>query len=83
MNRTRDYYRKQRRRAIERKTGILRKIGGEPLVYAWSHDETGRFSKGKIHCSCPMCRMKSYDDLKIRDKRRQEDADEQINEIGS
>lgn len=79
MYRTREYRRKQRRRVIKRKSGILRRIGGEPLLYAWSHDEVGRLSKGKIHCSCPMCRMKSYDDMKISDKRKELDAEDQMN----
>lgn len=69
MNRTRDYYRKQRKRAIRRKSGILRRIGGEQYVHAWAQGSTGRFAKGKIHCSCWMCRTKSYDEASIRDKR--------------
>ena len=69
MNRTRDYYRKQRKRAIRRKTGILQRIGGEQYVRAWAHGSTERFAKGKIHCSCWMCRTKSYDEKSIRDKR--------------
>ena len=34
MKRTRAYYRRQRNRAIERKLGILRRLGGEEYVYA-------------------------------------------------
>ena len=37
--------------------------------------------KGKIHCSCWMCRRKSYDDPKIRDKRAAIDTAQQLLEI--
>ena len=56
MNRDRSYYRKQRMRAIHRKETILRQLGGEENVLAWEHGAAGRLSKGKIHCSCWMCR---------------------------
>ena len=81
MNRDRSYYRKQRMRAIHRKETILRQLGGEEYVLAWEHGAAGRLSKGKIHCSCWMCRRKSYDDPQIRDKRAAMDATQQLLEI--
>ena len=81
MNRDRSYYRKQRMRAIHRKETILRQLGGEENVLAWEHGAAGRLSKGKIHCSCWMCRRKSYDDPQIRDKRTAMDAAQQLLEI--
>lgn len=81
MNRDRSYYRWQRKRAIHRKEGILRRIGGDEYVRAWSRGSSGRFAKGKIHCSCWMCRRKSYDDPPIRDKRMAADAAEQLCEL--
>lgn len=69
MKRTRAYYRRQRNRAIERKLGILRRLGGEEYVYAWTRGAYGRLAKGKIHCSCPMCRAKSRDEHIHRDKK--------------
>lgn len=33
------------------------------------YEQRGRLAKGKVHCSCPMCRTKSYDSLSARDKR--------------
>lgn len=81
MNRDRSYYRKQRKRAIHRKEELLRRIGGDEYVRAWAHGSTGRFAKGKIHCSCQMCRIKSYDDPQVRDKRRAMDAAQQLKEI--
>ena len=81
MNRDRSYYRKQRMRAIRRKENILRQLGGEAFVSAWAHGAVGRFSKGKIHCSCWMCRRKSYDDPPARDKRAAMDAAQQLLEM--
>lgn len=81
MNRGRGYYRKQRKRTIHRKEGLLRRIGGEEYVCAWAQGALGRFSKGKIHCSCWICRKKSYDDPQHRDKRMAIDATEQLREI--
>ena len=69
MKRTRAYYRRQRNRAIERKLGILRRLGGEEYVYAWTRGAYGRLAKGKTHCSCPMCRAKSRDEHSHRDKK--------------
>ena len=81
MNRDRSYYRKQRKRVIRHKEGILWRIGGEAYVHAWARGATGRFAKGKIHCSCWMCRKKSYDDPQLRDKWAAMDAAEQLREI--
>ena len=81
MNRDRSFYRKQRRRVIHRKENLLRRLGGEELVQAWARGAVGRFSKGKIHCSCWLCRRKSYDDPKIRDKRAAIDTAQQLLEI--
>jgi len=61
MRKNRAYRRSQRQRVIRRKVCLLKKYGGDKYVFAWSRGKTGRFAKGKIHCSCWMCRMKSYD----------------------
>ena len=81
MNRNRSYYRKQRNRAIRRKERILLKLGGEEYLKGWARGAVGRFAKGKIHCSCPMCRLKSYEYPQIRDLRKADDADLQLREI--
>ena len=53
MKRTRAYRRRQRSRAIARKKRIcLQHYGFEYYPF------DGMYSKGKIHCSCPMCRGK-------------------------
>lgn len=81
MSRNKAYYRFQRKRTIARKIGILRRIGGEEYLKAWSGGTAGRFAKGKIHCSCPLCRMKSYDELTKRDKTALESAKQQLSEL--
>ena len=72
MARGRDWRRFQRHRTIRRKAEILRGIGGDENVKAWTAGGTkiGRLSKGKIHCSCWMCRVKSYDYRSHMDVRR-------------
>ena len=67
--------------AIHRKEGILKRIGGEEYVRAWTGGTPGRLAKGKIHCSCPMCREKSYDSPPIPDLRKQEAFWEQMREL--
>jgi len=76
----RAYRRSQRNRVINRKVCILRKIGGEKYVLAWSGGEAGRFAKGKIHCSCRMCRIKSYDVPSHSDRKKLLAAQQQMNE---
>ena len=67
MNRNRSWYRLQRERAIRRKEHILLSYGGNANLQAWTNGQHGRLSKGKIHCSCWMCRRKSYDAISHRD----------------
>ena len=80
MKRDRGYYRRQRKRAIQRKRQLLYGIGGHDYWFSWTRGANGRLSKGKIHCSCPMCRRKSYDDLTVRDTRSMRKAEEMISE---
>ena len=55
MERTRAYRRLQRNRAIARKKGAVKRFTGGTIEW-YSID--GKYSKGKIHCSCNMCRGK-------------------------
>lgn len=81
MNRSRSDYRKLRKRAIHRKESLLRQLGGEELVQGWERGAAGRLSKGKIHCSCPLCRRKSYDEPSARDRRKALSAADQLREM--
>ena len=67
MNRSRDYYRYQREQHINRKIGILKRYQNEGFYEGHARIK-GKLSKGKIHCSCWMCRKKSYDELSHSDK---------------
>ena len=79
MNRDRAYYRYQRKRHIQRKIHIL-KLWGSWYVEAWTRNQPGRLAKGKIHCSCRMCRTKSYDGWSQSDKRDILSGKQQISE---
>jgi hypothetical protein len=82
MKKTREYRRSQRMRVIKRKVRLLKQRGGDKFVLAWSDGgKTGHFAKGKIHCSCWMCRNKSYDVPSHTDRKKLLSAQQQINEI--
>lgn len=65
QNRTRDYYRKQRKSHIDRKKRIIK----DQNDY-WHYKYDGVLSKGKIHCSCWMCRHKFYQEAAMSDVRK-------------
>lgn len=56
--RTRAYRRDVRRRAIHHKRHIVTKLYGREEGYQ-SYPVDGVLSKGKIHCSCGMCQVKT------------------------
>lgn len=80
MNRDRAYYRKQRKRIIRNKSRLLKRLGGGDLYEGWTRGCPSRLAKGKIHCSCWMCRTKSYDCPSYRDVRQKLDARQQMEE---
>lgn len=59
MNRSRDYYRKMRAKHIKRKKAIVHhwRWWRDNNYSYYAHD--GQYSKGKIHCSCPLCKEKA------------------------
>lgn len=70
MKRDKAYLRKQRKRAINRKYKIREFTWGkESTKDYYEHNPKGELSKGKVHCSCSLCRLKSYDELSHRDKK--------------
>lgn len=85
-NQTRDYYRHHRIRTIRRKYKILKQLWEWQMVEnyfsqdGWSGVALGTLSKGKIHCFCPMCQKKSYDELSLRDKRQVKNMEQQLKE---
>lgn len=63
------YTRYQRNRAINRKFGIReRLLGHDEALAMYPERRKGQLSKGKIHCSCSMCREKSYIELTHKEK---------------
>lgn len=65
MEKTRGYYRYQRIKHIKRKERLLKELyNGQWKVCS------GSLNKGKIHCSCSLCREKSYEDYAATDKRK-------------
>jgi len=82
MKRTSVCRRSQRMRVIKRKVHLLKQYGGDNFVFTWSHrGETGRFSKGKIHCSYRMRGHKSCDIFPYADRKKFLSVQKQINEI--
>ena len=51
MSRSRNYTRNQRTRVIQKKSNLCRQIYRTEY-----YTDQGRYSKGKIHCSCWRCR---------------------------
>lgn len=61
--RDRGYYRFQRRKHIKAK-----KLKASSWGDYFFFDHEGKLDKGKIHCSCWMCRAKTYDSYKHSDE---------------
>jgi hypothetical protein len=58
MKRTRSFTRKMRAKHIRRKKSITRNYHAWDEYPYYQHD--GMYSKGKVHCSCPLCKEKAY-----------------------
>lgn len=71
MSRSRAYTREVRNKAIRRKKRICEDVY-YPSISSWyPHD--GQYSKGKIHCSCPICTYEKYYKLpSLKDEREKE-----------
>ena len=79
MNRDRNYYREMREKHIKRKKRITQ------FYYDWEYYLVdGKYSKNKIHCSCPLCRGKDYRGRHIQtnqEHRSEDDMKEQLKNI--
>ena len=61
MNRPRNYYRRMRAKHIKRKKNIVSHYAAFRVLDGFTYyKHDGMFSKGKIHCSCPLCKSKAY-----------------------
>jgi hypothetical protein len=81
MNRDRAYYRMQRTRIIRKKSCFLRQYGGDEMLHGWSRGISGRLSKGKIHCSCWLCRKKTKDEPTHSDRKKYAFALQQLESV--
>lgn len=79
MNRDRNYYREMREKHIKRKKRITQ------FYYDWEYYLVdGKYSKNKIHCSCPLCRGKDYRGRHIQtnqEHKSEDDMKEQLKNI--
>lgn len=85
MYRTRSYRRACRKNKIKHKSFIAQHI------YYWNTFTPGKFAKGKVHCSCPLCaakskkvmgaRSKSINNWKHSDIQKHLSAIDQLNEV--
>ena len=61
MARSRAYNRKMRAKHIKRKKNIVSHYAAFRVLDGYTYyKHDGMFSKGKVHCSCPLCKSKAY-----------------------
>ena len=65
MKRDRAYYRWQRKRTIKRKLTLLKRIGGDEYVQAWTHGKPGRLAKGILERVMLYTGGKVMDDMTV------------------
>lgn len=79
MYRTRSYRRDMRNRKIARKKRIDKAV--HCSIGPW-YDCDGKYSKGKIHCSCKMCTYsKIFDLATVHDLKNREFVKSQFEDI--
>lgn len=73
---------KERKKHIQRKVRILKDMFGRNNFSRWYGEvPKGKFSKGKIHCSCYLCKPHKYDKSEtVSNKRKIESAEQDIEE---
>lgn len=80
--RDRKYRREVRKKSINRKYKIRKFLWGKEAVTDYYNlNPLGSLDKGKVHCSCPICRKKSYDELSKKDKSKLEIMSIDLNDL--
>ena len=79
MERTRAENRFNSRRNALRKRRIDRQTQGRYSTTPY-YDNLHQYSKNKVHCSCPLCRLKSKDSPKHSDLKKIEFAKDALRE---
>ncbi|MBM0065469.1 hypothetical protein [Alkalicoccobacillus gibsonii] len=79
-NRNKNYYRHHRSRIIKKKLDFLKNVrksdNDDPLIKT-----PGLLSKGKVHCSCKMCKYdKHFDVPKRQDQSKYECMNNELDE---
>lgn len=81
LNRSRSENRHNYFRSKNRKLNILYNINGKSDIDSYyNNNKKGKLGKGKIHCSCSLCSIKSKDYLKISDLKNIYKLDADLNE---
>ena len=86
QNRNRAYRRHQRTRAIARKVKIFTEFWGNELVFYRNGEVSafpvGKYAKGKVHCSCKLCKFEEYYKIpKEKDRAKQQAMQQAIDEV--
>ena len=76
-NRTTEFRRAKRQAVINRKKKIIKEQGNY-----WNYKYEGTLSKGKIHCSCWMCRRKFYQSAAMTDVKKALDSIDELVDAG-
>ena len=74
------YYRTERRNHINRKKRIIKRVSGVGNDPYWYVKHDGELSKGKIHCSCPICRYYGPSAAEMRAKEKMDYMEKEYNE---
>lgn len=71
--RGRAYKRQQRERVIQKKVYIYTIIWGNELGFA-----RGRYAKGKVHCSCRLCKFESFHHIEKEKYKNRTDVEKEV-----
>ena len=66
MTRTEDFRRKAAKKHIHKRENIIKNVYRDKNWYEAVKLQSHRLSKGKVHCSCPMCSRKTKKKKKKR-----------------
>lgn len=55
MTRTEDFRRKAAKKHIHKRENIIKNVYCDKVWYDMIKSQSHRLSKGKVHCSCPLC----------------------------
>lgn len=71
MTRSEDFRRKAAKKHIHRRENIIKNVYRDSEWYDYIKHQPNRLSKGKIHCSCPLCAFHGYSRQDMRNMLKQ------------